>query len=57
MNKVLLFDVLPEYWPADMIVGFDGQPLFSVLTTKLDDDPQRKEYKKAYETTWKIKIF
>ncbi|KAF2794770.1 hypothetical protein K505DRAFT_241388 [Melanomma pulvis-pyrius CBS 109.77] len=51
-NKVLLFDVLTEDWPAETVVGFDGQSLFNVFTTKLDDDPESEEYKKAYEATW-----
>jgi hypothetical protein len=51
-KKVLLFDVLTEDWPAETVVGFNGQSLFDVFTTKLDADPESEEYKRAYETAW-----
>jgi hypothetical protein len=51
-KKVLLFDACTEDWPAETVVGFDGQTLLNVFTTKLDADPESEEYKRAYETAW-----
>ncbi|KAF2702716.1 hypothetical protein K504DRAFT_464876 [Pleomassaria siparia CBS 279.74] len=52
MNKVLLFDVMTEDWRAETVVGYIGQDLLNVFTTRLDADPESEAYKKAYETVW-----
>jgi hypothetical protein len=51
-KKVLLFDACTEDWPAKTVVGFDGQTLLDVFTTKLDADLDSEEYKRAYKTAW-----
>ena len=53
-NKVLLFDSLSEDWGAEATIGFKGQDLFDVLATKLNEDPESEEYKKAYKTIWRL---
>ncbi|KAF2476673.1 uncharacterized protein BDR25DRAFT_252836 [Lindgomyces ingoldianus] len=53
-NKVLLFDSLTESWAAEQIVGFEGKGLFDAFTTRRDADPESEEYKKAYETIWRL---
>ncbi|KAJ8106823.1 hypothetical protein OPT61_g9287 [Boeremia exigua] len=53
-NKVLLFDVAPEDWAAEQIVGYKGEDLFKVFTTRLDADPQSEEYKVAEEVVWRM---
>ena len=53
-NKVLLFDSLSEDWGAEATIGFSGQDLFDVLATRLDADPESKEYQAAYKTIWRV---
>lgn len=53
-NKVLLFDSLSEDWGAEATIGFSGQDLFDVLSTKRDAAPDSKEYQKAYKTIWRL---
>lgn len=53
-NKVLLFDSLSEDWGAEATIGFSGQDLFDVLTTKRDADPESQEYQTAYKTIWRL---
>ncbi|KAJ4384195.1 hypothetical protein N0V86_001042 [Didymella sp. IMI 355093] len=53
-NKVLLFDVAPEDWAAERIVGYKGEDLFRVFTTRLDADPESEEYKRAEEVVWRL---
>jgi hypothetical protein len=53
-TKVLLFDTLSEDWGAEDTIGWVRQDLFDVLTTRLDADPESKEYKVAYKTTWRM---
>lgn len=54
MKHVLLFDVKTETWAAETLVGWDGQGLLDVLTTRLDEDPESEKYKIAYEVTWRL---
>ena len=53
-KKVLLFDALEEAWAAEKTIGFKGEDLFQVFTTRMDADPTSDEYKKAYECTWRL---
>ncbi|KAJ0275887.1 hypothetical protein COL940_008594 [Colletotrichum noveboracense] len=51
-TKVLLFDALWEDWPAEAMIGWNGEELFDLLNTKLDADPESEAYQKAYKTVW-----
>lgn len=53
-TKVLLFDVAPEDWAAERIVGYKGEDLFKVFTTRLDADPESEEYRRAEEVVWRL---
>ena len=53
-NKILLFDSLAEDWGAEETIGFAGQDLFNVLTTRRDVDAESKEHQTAYKTIWRI---
>lgn len=53
-KKVLLFDVGSEDWAAEQIVGYKGEDLFKVFTTKRDVDTESETYKKAEETAWRL---
>jgi hypothetical protein len=53
-KHVLCFDALSEIWAAEKTIGFDGNDLHEVFTTRRDADPESKEYKKAYEATWRL---
>ncbi|KAH7078242.1 hypothetical protein FB567DRAFT_130842 [Paraphoma chrysanthemicola] len=53
-KKVLLFDSGPEDWAAERIVGYKGEDLLKVFTTRQDADPESDEYKKAEETVWRL---
>jgi hypothetical protein len=53
-KKILLFDSGLENWAAEQIVGYKGEDLFKVFTTKRDADPQSEDYKKASETAWRL---
>lgn len=39
---------------AEGVVGYKGQDLFNVFTTRLDADPGSEEYKLAEKTTWRL---
>jgi hypothetical protein len=39
---------------AEQIVGYKGEDLFKVFTTKRDGDPASEEYKLAEKTTWRM---
>jgi hypothetical protein len=54
VEKCLLFNALEEDWGAEKTIGFKGEDLFNVLTTRRDADPDSKEYKRAYECTWRL---
>lgn len=45
---------MTEDWSVEDTVGFEGQYFFSVLTTRLDADPESKEYQDAYQTIWRM---
>ena len=53
-KKILLFDSLSEDWAAEETVGFTGQDVFDVLQTRLDADPESKEYQTAFKTIWRL---
>lgn len=53
-KKVLLWDVLPEHWAGEAEVGFKGEDLLKVLSTRLDGDKGSEEYKKAEKTAWRL---
>lgn len=53
-NKVLLFDVQPEDWAAEGIVGYKGEDLFRIFTTRLDADPESEEFKVAEAVVWRL---
>lgn len=53
-TKVLIFDSLKEDWPIEESVGFTGQDLYGVLSTKLDADFSCGEYQRAYKCIWKV---
>lgn len=39
---------------AEGVVGYKGEDLFKVFTTRLDADPESEEYKLAEKTTWRL---
>ncbi|KAL0932306.1 capsule polysaccharide biosynthesis protein [Colletotrichum truncatum] len=51
-KKILLFDALWEDWPAEALIGWNGEELFDLLNTRLDADSESEAYKKAYKTVW-----
>ncbi|KAF9875399.1 capsule polysaccharide biosynthesis protein [Colletotrichum karsti] len=51
-KHVLLFDALWEDWPAEALIGWNGEELFDLLATRLDADPESEAYQKAYKTVW-----
>jgi hypothetical protein len=53
-NKVLLFDVSHESWAAERILGYKGEDLFKVFTTKLDAGPYSEQYKTAEDVVWRL---
>ncbi|KXH30959.1 capsule polysaccharide biosynthesis protein [Colletotrichum salicis] len=53
-KKVLLHDSLYEDWPAEAIIGWNGEDLFDLFSVILDADPESEEYKKAYNAVWTI---
>ncbi|KAF2132300.1 capsule polysaccharide biosynthesis protein [Dothidotthia symphoricarpi CBS 119687] len=53
-KKVLLFDAGQEDWAAEQLLGYKGEDLFKVLTTKRDADAESEEFKKAEETIWRL---
>ncbi|OKL63426.1 hypothetical protein UA08_01181 [Talaromyces atroroseus] len=53
-NTVLWFDALEEDWGAETVIGYQGQPFFEALATRLDEDPDSERFKKAYELVWRI---
>jgi hypothetical protein len=53
-NKVLLFDVLSEDFAGEQMVGFKGQDLFNVFTTRREAAPLSEEYKLAEKTAWRL---
>jgi len=53
-KKVLLWDVLPEHWAAEQAVGFKGEDLLKLFTTRLDADKDSDEYKQAETTVWRL---
>jgi hypothetical protein len=53
-KTVLLFDVAQEGFGAEQIVGYKGEDLFKVFTTRRDAAPDSEEFKKAEEATWTL---
>lgn len=53
-KKILLHDSLYEDWPAEAIIGWNGEDLFDLFSVRLDADPESEEYKKAYNVVWTI---
>lgn len=53
-NHVLLFDVLPEDWAMEQILGYKGEDLFKVFTTRMDADRGSEEYKTAEKVVWRL---
>ncbi|KAK7458516.1 capsule polysaccharide biosynthesis protein [Colletotrichum acutatum] len=53
-KKILLHDSLYEDWPAEAIIGWNGEDLFNLFSVRLDADPESEEYKKAYNVVWTI---
>ncbi|GKT47669.1 putative GMC-type oxidoreductase [Colletotrichum spaethianum] len=53
-KKVLLFDALIEDWPAEALIGWNGEHLFDLLSVRLDAPPESEEYKKAYNLVWTL---
>jgi hypothetical protein len=47
-EKALIFDSWTD-WAAEKILGFSGQDLLDVLSTKLNVDANSEEYTKAYQ--------
>lgn len=52
-KKVLLWDVLPEHWPAEQSMGFKGEDVFKLFTTSRKDDGS-EEFAKIERTVWKM---
>lgn len=53
-KKILLIDVGPEDWAAEQIVGYNGEDLFKVFTTKMDANQESESYKMAEQTVWRL---
>ncbi|TDZ34398.1 putative glycosyl transferase FCK3 [Colletotrichum spinosum] len=53
-NNVLLFDALYEDWPGEAVIGWNGEEMFELLSTRLDADPESEAYKKAHKMVWTI---
>lgn len=53
-RHVLVFDALREDWAAEMTVGFRGEDMFRVFTTRRDGDPQSEEFQRAYKCAWRL---
>jgi hypothetical protein len=53
-KKVLLIDVGSEDWAAEQIIGYNGEDLFRVFTTKMDADRESEKYKTAEKTVWRL---
>ncbi|KAJ4286679.1 hypothetical protein N0V90_012931 [Kalmusia sp. IMI 367209] len=53
-KHALCFDTLNELWAAEKTVGFNGEDIYKIFTTRRDADPESDEYKKAYEATWRL---
>ncbi|RDW63679.1 hypothetical protein BP6252_11224 [Coleophoma cylindrospora] len=54
LNNILWFDVLPEDWAAETVVGFRGEDAVNALATKLNADPESAAYKTAYKMVWRL---
>lgn len=53
-KHVLCLDSLSEVWGAEKTIGFNGEDMYKVFTTRRDADPESAEYKRAYEATWRL---
>jgi hypothetical protein len=53
-KKVLLWNALPENFGAEKTIGFKGEDLFNVFTTRRDADPNSEEYQRAEKATWRM---
>jgi hypothetical protein len=53
-KKVLLWNALSENFGAETVLGFKGQDLYNVFTTRRDADPNSEEYQRAEKVTWKL---
>ena len=55
-NHVLIWDVLPENWGGEELLGFpgSGEKMFNLFSVKRDADPNGKEYMEASELTWRL---
>jgi hypothetical protein len=53
-KKVLLIDVRSEDWAAEQIIGYNGEDLFRIFTTKMDADCESESYKTAEKTVWRL---
>jgi hypothetical protein len=51
-KKVLLWDALPEDFPAENTVGFAGADILKIFVTRLDSDGDETGYEKAKKATW-----
>lgn len=49
-NKVLLWSVLPEDFPAENTIGFDGADILNVFATRLDGNGNEAGFEKAVWT-------
>lgn len=50
-KHVFGFDI-KEDWPAEQVVGFDGEKIYAALSTKLDADSESEEHKLGYKLVW-----
>ena len=55
-NRVPLFDALSKDWGAEEMIGFSGQDLLDILTTRYDVDVGSKEYQRGYRIVWRLLI-
>jgi hypothetical protein len=53
-KKILLIDVRSEDWAAEQILGYNGEDLFRVFTTKMDADRESENYKTAEKIVWRL---
>jgi hypothetical protein len=55
-KNVLIWDVLPENWGGEALLGFpgSGDKMFNLFSVRLDADPNSEEYKQAYALTWRL---
>lgn len=53
-KNVLVFDVLQECWGAEATIGFNGEKLYRLLSTRIDADPKSEDHQEAKKLVWRL---